>query len=134
MIILPTHNRGRTELDGSMRKHMSELLGRFAPAPDRPLGRASQQPLASGGLYPSLVGRLNTIAPGTYPRATRLFDGSILGVHTAFQEGGVNVIAVVRSGDNGVTWTSIGEVSQRLQSIGEYSTRQIGDPRSWRYR
>jgi hypothetical protein len=70
-------------------------------------------------VYPSLVRGLNVMAEGTYPRATRLHDGSILGVYTAFQDDGVNIIAVVRSRDNGVTWTAIGEVCYILDVVIE---------------
>jgi len=46
---------------------------------------------------------------GTYPRATRLQDGSLLGTHTAFHNG-ENVIVITRSTDDGVTWSPFGEV------------------------
>jgi hypothetical protein len=64
---------------------------------------------------------LNTMAHGTYPRATRLQDGSILGVHTAFQ-GGTNIIAVVRSTDNGLTWSPVGEVCLTSAKWSCYNT------------
>jgi hypothetical protein len=47
---------------------------------------------------------------GTYPRATRLQDGSILGTYTAFQNG-QNVIVTTKSTDDGMTWSGLGEVS-----------------------
>jgi hypothetical protein len=41
---------------------------------------------------------------GTYPRATRLADGTLLGIYTQFQ-GGNSTLTTVRSTDNGATWT-----------------------------
>lgn len=41
--------------------------------------------------------------PSTYPRCTRLADGSLLGTYTLF-ENGQNVLAIVRSIDNGMSW------------------------------
>lgn len=67
-------------------------------------------------MFPSLVGGLNVMAEGTYPRATRLRNGSILGVHTAFRYG-VNIIAVVKSDDNGVIWIPIGEATRGIGDI-----------------
>ena len=73
------------------------------------------------------------MADGTYPRATRLQDGSILGVHTSFQSG-QNVIAAVRSTDNGVTWTFVGEVCPwtvlTLKVLRDKLTTRIGYKRS----
>jgi hypothetical protein len=47
---------------------------------------------------------------GTYPRATRLHDGSILGTYTAFNSG-KSIIATTKSIDDGLRWTPFGEVS-----------------------
>ena len=52
---------------------------------------------------PKLVGAPVVIGAGTYPRANKLSDGSILGAYTAF-EGGNNVIRIVLSTDNAQTW------------------------------
>ena len=52
---------------------------------------------------PKLVGAPIVIGPGTYPRANKLSDGSLLGAYTAF-EGGNNIIRVVLSTDNGQSW------------------------------
>ena len=70
----------------------------------------------SGANNSDLEAQLNTIGEGTYPRATRLQDGSILGVHTTFQ-GGANAIIATRSLDHGVTWKSIGEVTRGVGDI-----------------
>ena len=65
---------------------------------------------------PSLTKR-NTISgspvvfgAGTYPRANRLSDGSLLGVYTTFS-GGNNVITTTRSTDNGASWHTLGTVT-----------------------
>jgi len=46
---------------------------------------------------------------GTYPRATRLADNSLLGVYTN-NAGGNHTITTVKSTNNGVSWTPIGIV------------------------
>lgn len=53
----------------------------------------------------------SVIGGGTYPRANKLADGSILGVYTAFS-GDDNVITTVKSTDNGASWQSLGEVTR----------------------
>ena len=50
----------------------------------------------------TLVGTPVVFGAGTYPRANRLSDGSIIGTYTAFN-GGYNIIEVVRSTDGGQT-------------------------------
>ena len=45
---------------------------------------------------PAMVGAPVVFGPGTYPRAHKLSDGSILGVYTGF-DGGDNVISTVVS-------------------------------------
>ncbi|KAF4631021.1 hypothetical protein G7Y89_g7115 [Cudoniella acicularis] len=52
---------------------------------------------------------------GTYPRATRLNDGSLLGTHTALQNG-ENVIVTTRSTDEGLNWRGFGEV---IRGVGD---------------
>ncbi len=64
-----------------------------------------------GGKTPSLIGPEKVIAPGTYPRATRDQDSSILLAHTAFADGN-NIIVASRSNDGGVNWKFIGEVTR----------------------
>lgn len=71
-------------------------------APSQPSGSGS------GSAVPTLVGNENFMADGTYLRATRLGDGSILSVHTSFSNG-VNIIATQSSHDDGVTWQDLGE-------------------------
>lgn len=46
---------------------------------------------------------------GTYPRATRLQDGSLLGTHTAFYNS-ENIIVTTKSTDDGMSWNPFGEV------------------------
>jgi hypothetical protein len=70
----------------------------------------------AGANNTNLEAQLNTIGEGTYPRATRLQDGSILGVHTTFQ-GGANAIIATRSLDQGVTWKPVGEVTRGVGDI-----------------
>ena len=65
---------------------------------------------------PSHMGR------GTYPRATRLQDGSILGTHTEFQDW-ENVIVTTRSIDDGMTWVPHGEVRNYGTSLLCHVTR-----------
>ncbi|KAL8734501.1 MAG: hypothetical protein Q9166_001401 [cf. Caloplaca sp. 2 TL-2023] len=60
---------------------------------------------------PTLIGSPVPLGSGTYPRATRLRDGSILGVYTAFQSG-ANVLLTVRSTNNGATFTPHGEITR----------------------
>jgi hypothetical protein len=70
----------------------------------------------TGAEHSDLESQLNVIGEGTYPRATRLQDGSILGVHTTFQ-GGANAIVATRSLDHGVTWKQVGEVTRGVGDI-----------------
>lgn len=58
----------------------------------------------------TLAGSPVVFGAGTYPRATRLSDGSLLGVYTAFS-GGNNVITTTMSTDNGASWQTLGEVA-----------------------
>jgi photosystem II stability/assembly factor-like uncharacterized protein len=48
-------------------------------------------------------------AGGTYPRAERLADGSLLGIFTHFDNGNAT-LTTVKSTDNGASWTPIGLV------------------------
>ena len=66
-----------------------------APLQTPPAKRSDAAPVMAG---PPVVFGL-----GTYPRANRLSDGSVLGVYTAFS-GGDNVIQTVLSGDGGQSW------------------------------
>jgi hypothetical protein len=73
----------------------------------------SSTPTTGGG---DIERQLNVMGDGTYPRATRLQDGSILGVHTSFQ-GGTNVIVATRSTDEGISWSPVGEVTRGVGDI-----------------
>ena len=55
---------------------------------------------------------------GTYPRANKLADGSILGVYTAFS-GGDNVITTAKSTDNGASWQRLGEVTRGASNAND---------------
>jgi hypothetical protein len=73
----------------------------------------SSSPSTGGG---DTERQLNVMGDGTYPRATRLQDGSILGVHTSFH-GGTNVIVATRSTDEGTSWSPVGEVTRGVGDI-----------------
>lgn len=60
---------------------------------------------------PSLAGPEHAIAPGTYPRANKLQDSSIIGVYTAFADGN-SIITTTHSTDGGATWQRVGEVTR----------------------
>lgn len=60
--------------------------------------------------------QLKVMGEGTYPRATKLQDDSILGVHTSFHNG-TNIITATRSLDNGMTWSPVGEVTRGVGDI-----------------
>ncbi|KAF2186352.1 glycoside hydrolase family 93 protein [Zopfia rhizophila CBS 207.26] len=59
---------------------------------------------------------------GTYPRATRLSDGSLLGVYTHFNSGN-HTITTLKSTDNGASWSVLGTVN-----TGPESTKDIDNP------
>ncbi|KAL8802901.1 MAG: hypothetical protein Q9182_003517 [Xanthomendoza sp. 2 TL-2023] len=60
---------------------------------------------------PTLIGSPARLGAGTYPRATRLRDNSILAVYTSFQSGS-NVLLTVRSTNNGASWSPAGEITR----------------------
>ena len=60
---------------------------------------------------PRLLNNAVVFGPGTYPRASRLSDDSILGAYTAFSDGN-NVITTVHSTDGGASWQPWGVVTQ----------------------
>lgn len=60
---------------------------------------------------PTMIGAPTSFSGGTYPRATRLRDSSILGVYTAFQSGS-SVLLTVTSSDNGASWSPLGEIAR----------------------
>lgn len=59
---------------------------------------------------PNMAGAPAVFGAGTYPRANKLSDGTILGVYTSF-EGGNTVIKTVLSGAAGDSWAAQGEVT-----------------------
>ena len=73
-------------------------------------------------VVPNLSGSAVVFGAGTYPRANRLSDGSILGVYTAFS-GGNNVITTVRSTNGGASWQAWGTVTS-----GASNTNDIDNP------
>ncbi|KAI9707319.1 MAG: hypothetical protein M1836_000279 [Candelina mexicana] len=64
-----------------------------------------------GGISPSLAGPERVIAPGTYPRANKLLDSSIILAYAALVDGN-NVITTTHSTDGGATWQKLGEVAR----------------------
>jgi hypothetical protein len=99
----------------------------------------SNHRLSTRAMHPVLTSRQDLMGEGTYPRATRLKDGWILGVHTSFQ-GDLNIIITVRSVDNGAAWSPVSEVCLALSflqlqqcvvrqnhSSGQQLTRRVGD-------
>ena len=67
---------------------------------------------------PNLSGSAVVFGAGTYPRANKLSDGSILGVYTAFS-GGNNIITTVRSLNGGRSWQSWGIVTQGASNAND---------------
>jgi hypothetical protein len=65
---------------------------------------------------PSLSGGQVVFGAGTYPRATRLADSSLLGAYTAVQDG-YHVLKVVISHDNGASWQAQGEVARGVGDV-----------------
>ncbi|KAF2110855.1 glycoside hydrolase family 93 protein [Lophiotrema nucula] len=58
---------------------------------------------------PSKSGNPGVVGTGTYPRATKLADGSLLGIYTNFA-GGNNTLITAKSTNGGASWTAIGQV------------------------
>ncbi|KAI5841391.1 Sialidase [Morchella snyderi] len=79
-------------------------------------------------ISPSLDGAAVPMGGGTYPRATRLSDNSLLGVTTTVSSG-TNIITIVRSTDNGLTWASHGEVTRGVGDIDNGFLLQLADGR-----
>lgn len=67
---------------------------------------------------------LTCCSDGTYPRANKLADGSLIGAYTAFADGN-NVITLVKSSDNGTTWTHQGTAAQGVSSLTSPSALRI---------
>lgn len=68
------------------------------------------------GTQPSLSGGAAVFGDGTYPRATVLANGQLLGVYTAFSNGN-NVITTTLSTDGGNTWNNLGVVTSGVGDI-----------------
>ncbi|KAL8952573.1 MAG: hypothetical protein Q9222_001527 [Ikaeria aurantiellina] len=66
----------------------------------------------------TLTGSPATIGAGTYPRATRLHDGTILAVYTAFQSGS-NVLLTSASTNNGASFTPLGEITRGASNAND---------------
>ncbi|KAI9878377.1 MAG: hypothetical protein M1830_001082 [Pleopsidium flavum] len=71
---------------------------------------------AGAGEAPVLSGSAVSMGAGTYPRATLLNDGSIIGAYTAFQ-GSENIITLVSSKDSGASWQPLGEAYRGIGDI-----------------
>ncbi|KAI4125769.1 MAG: hypothetical protein LQ338_004086 [Usnochroma carphineum] len=76
-----------------------------------PLPNITPNIISRGAIKPVLTGSPVAFGSGTYPRATRLHDNTILGVYTAFQNGN-NVLLTVTSTDNGSSWGPLGEITR----------------------
>ena len=63
------------------------------------------------GINLKLGGTPASMGEGSYPRATYLFDGSLLGIYTAFK-GNITVLTVVNSNDDSKTWNKIGTITR----------------------
>ena len=70
------------------------------------------------------VGEAHSMGTGTYPRVTRLADGSLLGA-LSFGDNGDQVISTVTSIDGGVTWTPLGEVTRGQGDISNQYPLQL---------
>ncbi|KAL8841566.1 MAG: hypothetical protein Q9176_003188 [Flavoplaca citrina] len=82
------------------------------------LSLAPKKLVTRGPTRPTLTGSLVPLGAGTYPRATRLRDGSILGVYTAFQSGS-NVLLTIRSTNSGATFTPHGEITRGASNAND---------------
>lgn len=61
---------------------------------------------------------------GTYPRATRLSDGSLLGIYTHFESGN-STLTTVKSTDNGASWSPFGIVTTDLASKKDFGNSYV---------
>ncbi|RDW87965.1 hypothetical protein BP5796_03659 [Coleophoma crateriformis] len=77
---------------------------------------ASHRNLRRAGNDPTVSGAAVSMNGGTYPRATRLADGSILAAHTVIS-GDENIISILRSTNNGDSWDDWGTVEQGIGDI-----------------
>ncbi|KAF2998208.1 hypothetical protein E8E13_004960 [Curvularia kusanoi] len=78
---------------------------------------------AATAVAPSKVGDAVVLgAGGTYPRATKLADGTLVGAYTNTQ-GDNTTILTVRSADNGASWQRLGTVD-----TGPKATKDVDNP------
>lgn len=82
----------------------------------------TQERSPDAGVVPRLSGAPTFLGAGTYPRANKLRDGSIIGAYTAFS-GGQNIITIVRSTNGGASWSRVGEAAR-----GQSATHDIDNP------
>ena len=81
------------------------------------LGNACCSPLDKRtGLVPSLNGAPVFFGGGTYPRATRLANGALLGTFTSYSSG-QNIINTCLSTNGGASWTQLGVVTSGVGDI-----------------
>jgi len=103
------------------------LFCRIAAA--APVGAAI---LGRSASVPNMAGAPVVFGAGTYPRANKLSDGTILGVYTSF-DGGNTVIRTVLSGPDGESWASQGEVTSAPTNANDidnpYVLQLTGSPR-----
>jgi len=91
---------------------------------------ATASPLSKrAGVTPSLPSSAVGFGPaGTYPRATHLADGSLLGVYSS-SDGDDKVQNVVISYDNGATWSARGEITRGVGDVGNPFVLQLSTGR-----
>jgi len=81
--------------------------------------------VAAGAVNALTVGGAVTFAAkGTYPRATRLSDGSLLGA-VSYVDGANQVISAVISRNNGTSWVTQGEVTRAPGDISNQYIQQL---------
>ncbi|KZV87662.1 hypothetical protein EXIGLDRAFT_651981, partial [Exidia glandulosa HHB12029] len=68
------------------------------------------------GVAPALSGNAVTFGAGTYPRATRLSNGNLLGAYTSTSNG-ENIINIVISTNNGASWQAQGVATRGVGDI-----------------
>ena len=81
--------------------------------------------VAAGAVNALTVGGAVTFAAkGTYPRATRLSDGSLLGA-VSYVDGTNQVISAVISRNNGTSWATQGEVTRAPSDLSNQYIQQL---------
>ncbi|KAL8698142.1 MAG: hypothetical protein Q9201_006734 [Fulgogasparrea decipioides] len=81
------------------------------PSTAFPITSLTPKVLPRAATKAALTGSPVPLGGGTYPRSTRLHDGTILAVYTAFQSGS-NVLLTTASTNNGGSWSPVGEVTR----------------------